>query len=61
MSRTLLTGESVEALTGFKRKREQCEWLKKRGFQFHINGRGKVVVLLGERETRRTPELGPVK
>lgn len=61
MSLTLLTGEAVEALTGFKRKQEQCEWLRKRRIPFHINGRGKVVVLLGDQETRRTPELGEVK
>lgn len=61
MSMTLLTGEAVETLTGFKRKHEQCEWLKKRGFHFQVNGRGKVVVLLGDKEQRRTPELGAVK
>ena len=39
-----LTGEELEALTGFKIAARQVEWLRSRGWRFEINGNRRPVV-----------------
>jgi hypothetical protein len=58
---TILTGEAVQAFTGYKMRSKQCEWLRRRGYHYEINGKGQVVVVLRPEKTRRTPTLGAVK
>lgn len=40
-----LTEEELETLTGYKRRKEQKEWLSRRGYPWEENGQGRVLVL----------------
>jgi hypothetical protein len=39
-----LTKEGLQQLTGYKRNKEQKEWLKSKGYIFDENGRGELLI-----------------
>ena len=55
-----LTNEEVEALTGYKQKARQAEYLAGLGVPFVINSNGRVVVLAERLDFRpRAQQLNP--
>ena len=56
-----LTNEELEALTGYKQKARQAEYLAGLGIPFVINATGRVVVLADRLDFRpKGQELNPV-
>lgn len=40
---TIVKGEQIEILTGYKRAKQQAKWLDENGIRFHIDANGQVV------------------